>query len=113
MQDPRKFYALDSPVFNNSDPDSDQELYKSAEETLEPEDQDYEQVGGNSVGLHVSHGCAWPVSVSTDNPKAAASSATVWVIPVPPRATCTAHVTTPTTFPATIASANVAFMATS
>jgi hypothetical protein len=64
MQDPRKFYASDSPVFTNSD--SDQELYVSAEE---PEDQ--EQARGNSVGLHVSF--AWPVLVSTNNPKATAT----------------------------------------
>ena len=48
-QDPRKFYALDSPVFNNSDSD---QLYESAKETLELVNQGDEQVGG--VGLHVS-----------------------------------------------------------
>jgi hypothetical protein len=69
MQDPRKFYAPDSPMFNNSD--SDQDLYKSAEETLEQEDQGDEQVGGKSVGLYVSF--AWLVSASTNNPKVAAT----------------------------------------
>jgi hypothetical protein len=63
MQDPRKFYASDSPVFNNSD--SDLELYESAKETLEPENQGDEQVGG--AGLHVS--LAWPVSVITNRSK--------------------------------------------
>jgi hypothetical protein len=58
MQDPRKFYASDSPVFTNSD--SDEELYVSAEE---PEDQEQLDAGGNSVGLHVSF--TWPVSLST------------------------------------------------
>jgi hypothetical protein len=67
MQDPRKFYASDSPVFDYSD--SDEESYKSAEDTLEPGDQ--EQARGNSVGLHVSF--AWPVSVSTNNPKPTAT----------------------------------------
>ena len=62
VQDPRKFYAPDSPVHNNSD--SDQQSYKSAEETLEAEDQGDEQVGGNSAGLHVSlHvSSAWSIS---------------------------------------------------
>ena len=46
-QDPRKFYASDSPVFNDSDAD-----YESAQETLEPENEGDEQVG--DVGLHVS-----------------------------------------------------------
>ena len=64
MQDPRKFYTSDSPVFTNSD--SDQEWYVSAEE---PEDQ--EQASGNSAGLHMSF--AWPVSVSTNNSKATAT----------------------------------------
>jgi hypothetical protein len=50
MQDPRNFYASDSPVFNDSD--SDEESYKSAEDTFEPGDQ--AQARGNSVGLHVS-----------------------------------------------------------
>jgi hypothetical protein len=108
MQDPRMFYASDSPVFNGSD--SDQEVYESAEETLGPEGQGDEQVGGNSVGLHVSFASSWLVSVGTNNNKAAC--ATVCVTPVIPRATCTAHVTMPATFPATIASANVAFVAT-
>lgn len=63
VQDPRRFYASDSPVFNNSD--SDQEMYRSAEETFEPEDQGGGRVV-SSVGLHVSF--AWPVSSSTDNP---------------------------------------------
>ena len=66
MQDPRKFYAPDSPVFNNSD--SDQDLYESAEEIPEQEDQGDEQVG---VRLHVSF--AWLVSASTNNPKVAAT----------------------------------------
>jgi hypothetical protein len=105
MHDPRKFYASDSPVFNNSD--SDQELYKSAEESLGPEDQGDEQVGGHSVGLHVSY--AQPVSVSTNNPKA---SATVRVIPVPSRVIRTAQVTRPTTFLVTIVSGDVAFVPT-
>ena len=70
MQDPRKFYAPDSPVFNNNS-DSDQDLYKSAEETLKQEDQSNGQVGGNSVGLYVSF--AWPVSASINNPKVAAT----------------------------------------
>jgi hypothetical protein len=55
IQDPRNFYAADSPVF--SDSDSDQELYESAEdfeETLEPEGQGGERVGGSSLGLRVS-----------------------------------------------------------
>jgi hypothetical protein len=63
MQDPRMFYASDSPVFYGSD--SDQEVYESAEETLEPEGQADEQVDGNSVGLHVSFASSWLVSVST------------------------------------------------
>jgi len=91
-----------------SDPGSDQELYKSAEETLDPEDQGDEQVGGDSVGLQVSS--AWHVSVSTNNLKAAA---TARVIPFPPRATLTAHVTTPPAFPATISPTDVAFVAAS
>ena len=53
MQDPRKFYAPDSLVSNNNS-NSDQDLYKSAEETLKQEDQSNGQVGGNSVGLYVS-----------------------------------------------------------
>jgi hypothetical protein len=55
IQDPWNFYAVDLPVF--SDSNSDQELYESAEdfkETLEPEGQGGERVGGSSLGLRVS-----------------------------------------------------------
>jgi len=76
----RKFYAAGSPVSRNSD--SDQELYESAEdfeETLEPDDQDVEQVGGSSLGLGVSFSHI-TCTVFTNNSEAAA---TVQVIPGP------------------------------
>lgn len=80
IQDPRNFYAADSPVFSNSD--SDQELYESAvdfEETLEPEDQDGERAGGSSLGLRVSFSClTWPVFANNSE-----AAATVRDIPGP------------------------------
>jgi hypothetical protein len=80
IQDPRNFYAVDSPVSRNSD--SDQELYESAEdfeETLEPEDQGVEQVGGSSLGLGVSFS-RFTCAVFTNNSDSEAV-ATVRAIP--------------------------------
>lgn len=55
VHDPWRFYASDLLVFNSSD--SDQELYESAEETLEPEDQGDGEADGSSVGSHVGVAC--------------------------------------------------------
>ena len=52
-------------MFNSSN--LNQELYESAEEMLELEDQGDEQVSGNSVGLHMSF--TWPISINTNHPK--------------------------------------------
>ena len=106
-QDPRDFYASDSPVLNNSD--SDQEVYESAEdfaETLETEDRGGEQVGSSSTGIRVSISRLVCIRHSE-------TAATARAIPGPSRATCTACVTTPATFPATIAPTDVVFAATS
>jgi hypothetical protein len=105
-QDPRDFYASDSPVFNNSD--SDQEVYESAEEfveTLETEDRGGEQVSSSSTGIRVSISQLG----HSETAKTAAATATAG----PSRATCTACVTAPTTFPAIIAPTDVVFTATS
>jgi hypothetical protein len=106
-QDPRDFYASDSPVLNNSD--SDQEVYESAEdfaETLETEDRGGEQVGSSSTGIRVSISRLVCIRHSE-------TAATARAIPGPSRAICTACVTTPTTFPAIIAPTDVVFAATS
>lgn len=54
MQDPRDFYASDSPVFGDSD--SDQEWFESAEDFADTLDTEGcgEQVSGSSAGICVS-----------------------------------------------------------
>ena len=84
IQDPRNFYAADSPVSRNFD--SDQELYESAEdfeETLEPEGQGVEEVSDSSLGLGVSLS-RFSCTVFTNNSEAAAS---VRAFPGPPWST--------------------------
>ena len=56
VQDPRNFYASESPMFDNSD--SDHKFYECAEdfrETLEPEDQDSGQVSGQDISMLDNH----------------------------------------------------------
>jgi hypothetical protein len=55
IQDPRNFYASDSPVFEEID--SDQERYKSADEfegSIEPEGQGNGMTGDNNARLNVT-----------------------------------------------------------
>lgn len=59
VQDPRNFYASQSPVLGDSD--SDHDFYECAENfggTFEPEDQVGRQVSGQDIPVNPSHGRA-------------------------------------------------------
>lgn len=55
VQDPRNFYASQSPVFGNSDSDHDFHECEDFGETLEPEDQVGCQVSGQDIDIPVNH----------------------------------------------------------